>query len=182
MPDSIISIRRAGPEDAARLAEIGARTFRHTFARDNTPEDMAAYLAGAFGPALQAAELADAGTTFLIAEAGEEAVGYARLVRGPAPECIPPGSPIEIRRIYAAEAWLGQGVGAALMRACLAEAGRQQCSVIWLDVWERNERAIAFYRRWGFTQVGTQAFVLGSDVQRDLLMARPVLQAAGAEG
>lgn len=182
MPDSTISIRVAGPEDAGRLAEIGARTFRHTFARDNTPEDMAAYLAVAFGPALQAAELADAGTTFLIAEAVGEIAGYARLVRSPAPECIPAGRPIEIRRIYAAEAWLGRGVGAALMRACLREAERQQCNVIWLDVWECNERAIAFYRRWGFAEVGTQIFVLGSDLQHDLLMARRVSEPSEAAG
>lgn len=182
MPEPVVSMRTAGPLDADLLAEIGARAFRHTFARDNTPEDMAAYLAAAFGPALQAAELADPGTTFLIADIGRETVGYARLVRAPAPECIPAGRPIEIRRIYAAEAWLGRGIGAALMRACLAEAERQQCEVIWLDVWERNERAIAFYRRWGFVQVGTQAFVLGSDVQHDLLMARPVVEAATAAG
>jgi ribosomal protein S18 acetylase RimI-like enzyme len=182
MHDTIVSIRIAGPQDAGLLAEIGESTFRHTFARENTPQDMAAYLAGAFGPAHQAAELAEAGTTFLIAEAGQDAVGYARLVRAPAPECIPPGRSIEIRRIYAVSAWLGRGVGAALMRACLAEAERQGSEVIWLDVWERNERAIAFYRRWGFNQVGTQPFVLGSDLQNDLLMARPVVQAAGAEG
>lgn len=182
MLESLIAIRIAAAQDAELLAEIGARTFRRTFARDNKPEDMAAYLAAAFGPALQAAELADPGTTFLIAEVGRETVGYARLVRAPGPECIPAGRPIEIRRIYAVEAWLGRGVGAALMRACLAEAERQLSDVIWLDVWERNTRAIAFYRRWGFAEVGTQAFVLGSDVQHDLLMARPVLQAATAAG
>jgi ribosomal protein S18 acetylase RimI-like enzyme len=182
MHGSIISIRTAGPQDAGLLAKIGAQTFRHSFARDNTPEDMAAYLAGAFGTKVQAAELADAGTTFLIAEAGKQAAGYARLVRAPAPACIPPGSPIEIRRIYAVPAWLGRGVGAALMRACLAEASRQRCEVIWLDVWERNERAIAFYKRRGFVQVGTQAFVLGSDVQRDLLLARPVMEDARPAG
>ncbi|MBM3120574.1 MAG: GNAT family N-acetyltransferase [Chloroflexi bacterium] len=182
MPESLIAIRVAAAQDAELLAEIGARMFRHTFARDNTPEDMAAYLAAAFGPALQAAELADPGTTFLIAEVGRETVGYARLVRAPAPECIPAGRPIEIRRIYAAEAWLGLGVGAALMRACLAEAEHQQCSVIWLDVWERNQRAIAFYQRWRFVLVGTQEFVLGSDVQHDLLMARPVVAPATAAG
>jgi ribosomal protein S18 acetylase RimI-like enzyme len=163
MHGSIISIRTAGPQDAGLLAKIGAQTFRHSFARDNTPEDMAAYLAGAFGTKVQAA-------------------GYARLVRAPAPACIPPGSPIEIRRIYAVPAWLGRGVGAALMRACLAEASRQRCEVIWLDVWERNERAIAFYKRRGFVQVGTQAFVLGSDVQRDLLLARPVMEDARPAG
>jgi ribosomal protein S18 acetylase RimI-like enzyme len=43
---------------------------------------------------------------------------------------------------------------------------------VWLDVWERNTRAIEFYEKQGFTIVGEQDFVLGSDVQRDLLMAR----------
>jgi ribosomal protein S18 acetylase RimI-like enzyme len=56
------------------------------------------------------------------------------------------------------------------MRACLERARRLLCDVVWLDVWEKNLRAIAFYRRWGFVEVGTQAFVLGSDVQHDLLM------------
>jgi len=46
--------------------------------------------------------------------------------------------------------------------------------VLWLDVWERNSRAIAFYRKWGFVKVGTQDFRLGEDVQHDLLMARDV--------
>ena len=177
MPELAVAIRRADPQDAGLLAAIGARTFHHTFAPDNTPGDMAAYLTSAFGPAQQAAELADPGTTFLIAEAEGATAGYARLVSAPAPECIPGRRPIEIRRIYAEAAWLGRGVGAALMRACLAEAERLQGDVLWLDVWERNERAIAFYQRWGFAQVGTQAFVLGSDVQHDLLMSRPVTAA-----
>ena len=46
------------------------------------------------------------------------------------------------------------------------------CDVVWLDVWEKNLRAIEFYRRWGFVEVGTQGFVLGSDVQHDLLMQK----------
>lgn len=173
-----IRIRRGRPEDNTLLASLGERTFRDTFAKDNSPGDMAAYLAGAFGPAIQAAELADPGTTFLIAEAESETVGYARLMRGPAPACIDGEQPIEIRRIYSIRAWIGRGVGSALLRASLDEAARLGCDVIWLDVWERNERAIAFYAHWGFAEVGTQPFVIGSDIQRDLLMARRVLHAA----
>ena len=40
-------IRRGVAADAAMLAALGARTFTATFAADNTPEDMAAYLAHA---------------------------------------------------------------------------------------------------------------------------------------
>jgi len=166
-----IRLRRADDQDTALLAELGARTFQDTFGPDNTPEDMAAYLAAVFGPRQQAAELADPGTVFLIAEAYGETIGYARIKQGAAPECIAGARPIEIVRLYATLDWIGRGVGAALMRGCLAQAQLGGCDVVWLDVWERNTRAIAFYRQWGFVDVGTQLFVLGSDVQHDLLMA-----------
>jgi ribosomal protein S18 acetylase RimI-like enzyme len=43
--------------------------------------------------------------------------------------------------------------------------------VLWLGVWERNARALAFYSRWGFTEVGEMHFLLGNDPQRDLVLA-----------
>jgi GNAT superfamily N-acetyltransferase len=172
LPDPLVHIRKADAGDHDLLARLGAQTFREAFAPDNTPQDMAAYLARSFGPERQAAELADPGTTFLIAEAEAETVGYARLKLGPAPACIVAERPAEIVRLYAVAGWIGRGVGAALMRACLERAARLMCDVVWLDVWERNPRAIAFYRRWGFADVGTQDFVLGSDVQHDLLMQK----------
>jgi ribosomal protein S18 acetylase RimI-like enzyme len=174
MSQSPIHLRLASAQDSRLLAELGALTFRDTFGPDNTPEDMSAYLAAAFGPRQQAAELADPSTVFLIAEAEGETVGYARLKRGHAPACIPGARPIEVCRIYAVGAWIGRGVGAALMRGCLVQAQQRGCDVIWLDVWEKNTRAIDFYRAWGFVEVGTQPFVLGSDVQHDLLLARAV--------
>ena len=180
MPDPSLHIRTADARDGDLLAKLGAQTFRDTFAPDNTPQDMAAYLAKSFGPECQAAELADPGTTFLIAETAGEAVGYARLKLGPAPACIVGERPAEIVRLYAVTGWIGRGVGAALMQACLECAGRLKCDVVWLDVWERNQRAIEFYRRWSFVEVGTQDFVLGSDVQHDLLMQRRLAPEAAA--
>jgi ribosomal protein S18 acetylase RimI-like enzyme len=169
-----LNIRYAGPADNLLLAEIGAETFSDTFAPDNTPEDMAAYLAQSFSPEIQARELADPLCRFLIAERGPHVVGFAKLHFGPAPAAVAGRQPLEISRIYARKPWLGQGVGAALMQACLDEAARQGCDAVWLSVWQRNPRAIAFYRRWGFTEVGTAVFQLGGDPQTDWLMVRPV--------
>jgi ribosomal protein S18 acetylase RimI-like enzyme len=154
------------------LAELGRRTFRDTFAADNTDSDMATYLDGAFGERIQSAELAHADSLFLIAHVDDVAVGYARLNLGPAPSCIPGTRPVEIRRLYSDASWIGRGVGAALMTACLDTAVAHARDVVWLDVWERNRRAIAFYRKWGFEVVGEADFVVGDDVQHDLLMSR----------
>lgn len=166
------AVRHATLEDAGLLAELGARTFSETFAADNTPEDMAAYLAASFGPAQQAAELADCESTFLIAEVGGVAVGYAKLHPGTAPESVTGDNPIELVRLYVSRAFLGHGVGAALMQVCLSEAKQHGYQTLWLGVWENNHRAQAFYRKWNFHDVGTHIFQVGNDPQTDLVMER----------
>lgn len=172
MPQLVI--RRATSVDAELLADIGAETFRDTFGADNTPEDMAHYLAQSFSPEKQALELAEPGTFFLIAENEGTPAGFARIKIGEPPSAIGARVAVEISRLYARKAWIGKGVGQALMQACLEEAKRTGHDVVWLDVWERNPRAISFYSRWGFAVVGEQIFQLGHDAQRDLLMARPI--------
>jgi len=169
-----ITLRPAGPADNELLAEIGASTFADTFGPDNTPENMAAYLAASFSPARQAAELAELNSLFLIAEVDGAAQGYVRLREGPAPASVSGARPLEIVRLYARQAFIGRGVGAALMHASLAEAAQRGCDTVWLDVWEHNPRAIAFYGRWGFRKVGTAVFPLGDDLQTDLLMQKKI--------
>src|SRR5947209_3292502 len=83
-----VTIRRANPEDAGLLAELGARTFAETFAADNTSEDMVAYIAASFNLTRQTDELADTASTFFIAEVGGIAAGYAKLHTGEPEEGI----------------------------------------------------------------------------------------------
>ncbi len=165
-----VTTRLATPNDNRLVADLGARTFSAAFAADNTPEDMAAYLVTAFSPERQAAELADPSSIFLIAQVGPVPVGYAQLVEGDPPAEITGPHPIELRRIYAEKDWIGRGVGGALMQASIDEARRQGYKTMWLGVWERNTRAQAFYRRWGFERVGSHIFELGSDAQTDHIM------------
>ena len=175
--DTTLSIRRGIPEDAELLAELGARTFKETFAAENTAENMATYLASAFTPKQQAAELADPRCAYLIAEDDGVAVGYAMLRSGNTPESVS-GRAIELVRLYVSEESIGSGVGAALMKNCLDQANQLSFETLWLGVWEHNVRAQAFYRRWSFHEVGTQVFQLGSDPQRDFVMQRAVVPQA----
>ena len=174
MEKAEVSIRYATDADNFLLAELGAQTFYKTFAAANTPENMAIYLAASFSPDKQAAELADPASVFMLAEVEGVAVGYARLKQGQPPASITGLHPIEIVRLYAHKEWMGHGVGTTLMQACLDEAEKRGCDTIWLDVWEQNPRARAFYRKWGFVEVGAQTFQLGADLQHDLLLQRPV--------
>jgi diamine N-acetyltransferase len=167
---SNLIIRGGSADDAGLLAELGARTFSETFAADNTPENMAAYLDAAFSSTQQSAELADPRSTFHIAERNAVALGYAMLRSGSAPAGLTGDRPIELVRLYVLQESLGSGVGAALMHACIGEAKWRGYKTLWLGVWEHNTRAQAFYRKWNFREGGTHVFQLGADPQTDILM------------
>jgi GNAT superfamily N-acetyltransferase len=167
-------IRPARVPDAPWLADLAERTFRETYTAYNTPEDMERYVAAHFAPALQAAELADPRFVTLVAEVDGRPAGYTQLGHGPAPSCVTGPEPMEIVRFYVDRPWHGQGLAQELMGAAAAHAQGVGARTLWLGVWERNPRAIAFYRKCGFTEVGTQTFVLGADHQRDLVLERPI--------
>jgi diamine N-acetyltransferase len=175
MKNSSIHIRTANSSDVILLSEFGAKTFFDSFAADNRAEDIQAYLTAAFSLEKQAEELADPSSLFLIADIEGVIAGYARLLEGSYPQAVTGSRPIELVRIYAGKEWIGHGVGAALMEACLQEAEQRGCDTIWLGVWERNERALSFYQKWGFSAAGKQTFLLGSDLQTDVVMQRAVV-------
>ncbi len=166
----MFSIRAASSADAEALAELGVRTFRETFAKDNTPADMALYLAEHFGGELQRAELEDPAVLFLLLEAEGRPAGYVKLRRGTAN--ARGRRPLEICRFYVDRPWHGGGAALELMHAVEATAQRDGHDEVWLAVWEHNARAIRFYQKHGFARVGEQLFRLGADEQTDWVMAR----------
>ena len=165
-------LRRATSADAGSLAELAARLFEDTFGPDNDPEDMRSYLAGSFSEEKQRGEIEDpAGAVFLaLGPADQTIIGYAAMRRGTRGDGVNGERPAEVNRIYADRAWHGRGVGVALMTACVEQARAWGCDALWLAVWERNPRAIAFYEKSGFRKVGRQTFLLGHDVQHDDVM------------
>lgn len=165
-----MNIRYGTTADARMLSELGAKTFYDTFAKDNTPENINAYLRESFSPDIQFHELSQPEVVFLIAESGGIPTGYAHLILDSRDETIQGSRPLEIRRIYASQEYLGKGVGKELMLATIHEARRRGCDCIWLGVWEKNQRAIDFYKKWGFREVGTHLFSVGDDPQNDFVM------------
>lgn len=172
MPPS--TIRRAAVSDAPVLAELAARTFAETFGPDNSPEDLDAHLRTSYGVAQQTAELEDPDAVALLAFRGEELAGFAQVRRKPAPSCVTGERPIELHRFYLARSAHGTGLAAPLMLAARAAAQELGGLHMWLGVWERNPRAIAFYLKAGFVQVGSHVFMVGGDPQTDWVLVSPL--------
>ena len=170
-----VTTRRGLPDDAARISAFAARVFHESFAADNDPGDMAAYMASAFTPERQRDELADPANTWVLAESDGELVGYALIKRGEdAPECVTVKPSAELSRLYVDRRWHGAGIAQRLMNGALEDAWDRRARGLWLGVWEHNVRAVRFYAKHGFVDIGSHEFVLGSDVQTDRVMWRRI--------
>ncbi len=169
-----VRIRRAEENDALALSVLAERTFRAAFADTNTPANMQLHCARSYGQALQLAEIRDSGRETWVAESDSRLVAYVQLRLDAASPMISGERPVEIQRFYVAASHHGTGLAHELMAHVLARADVVGSAALWLGVWERNPRALAFYRKWGFDVVGEHAFKLGDDPQRDLIMRRAI--------
>jgi len=167
-----VLLRRATAADVAALTELSRRTFIDTYAAHNHPEHLDLYLRQSLTEADWRAELSTPGSVVLLAEAADALVGYTQVRQGFVPDCVRTRVPVELARIYVAREFQGSGVGGVLMAGALEEAALREGTGLWLGVWQKNERAIAFYRRWQFEIVGTQFFPMGPELQEDWVMLR----------
>ena len=165
------ALRLALPGDAPSLAILAERTFRDAFGARNSPENMDLHCAKYFGPDIQLREIRDRGIVTTVADDKGTLVAFTQLRIACKSPAVTAARPAELSRIYVAAEWQGRGVAQALMERARADAARAGCDCLWLGVWEHNPKAMAFYRKFGFEVVGTQAFMLGRERQRDLVMS-----------
>ena len=165
------TIREAGTDDAAALALIGAATFLETFAGILDGDAIVGHCAAQHNEIAYRAHLA-VGARAWIAEAqpGGAPIGFA-LVGKPDLAAAEEGD-IELKRIYSLSRFHGTGLGTALMAQALEAASG--CRRLLLGVYARNERALAFYRKQGFADLGTRQFNVGGKLYDDFVLARPL--------
>ena len=163
-----VTFRDAGPEDAAILADLGRRTFTETFGHLYKPEDLAAFLLS-HSEEKWHAELSDPAFSVRLAEDAGVPAGYAK-IGPPTLPFEPRGRSTELRQFYLLKPWHGTGASHALMRWAIAEAKKREAEDLYLSVFVDNHRARRFYERYGFTFVGTYAFVVGNHEDEDHVM------------
>jgi ribosomal protein S18 acetylase RimI-like enzyme len=105
-------------------------------------------------------------------------VGYAMICEPDFPTLdLQPGD-TELKRIYLFSRFRGpsaghaHGVGQALMDAAIADARALGRTRLLLGTHNGNTRAIAFYRRNGFVEVGTRTFLVGTQQCCDSIFGR----------
>ena len=160
--------RDATPADAALMADIGARSFVETFGHLYSKENLDAFLQN-HSEANWLGELEDPRFSVRIAEVDGQAVGFAK-VGPPSLPFEPRGSSAELRQLYVLKPWQGEGIAHDLMGWVIDRAKALGAKDLYLSVFVDNHRARRFYERYGFTFVGTYAFMVGSHEDEDHVM------------
>ena len=167
---SQIEIKKASISDLEIIQEISKQTFLETFANVNTPENMENYIRENFNSVQVASEINNPESEFYLAALKNETIGYLKLNFGNAQTEIFNKQAMEIHRIYVLKAFLGKKIGQLLLDEAIKIANQNGVDSIWLGVWEDNHRALQFYSKNGFLEFDKHIFILGNDVQTDLLM------------
>ncbi|HTS87214.1 MAG TPA: GNAT family N-acetyltransferase [Gemmatimonadales bacterium] len=168
-PPPGLQIRVATSTDAPLLSALAERTFRAAFGPANRPEDLELHVRTHYSPEIMAREVVEPGAVTLLALVSEVPAGYAQLRSQDPPLPLGPRG-LMLQRFYLEPEWIGRGIAGPLMEAVRVAARARGASYLWLTVWQENPRAIAFYRKCGFEQVGTATFTVGTDPQQDWVM------------
>ena len=167
-----LELRKCTINDVEILSEFAKLNFYNAFAHMNTKEDMEAYLAEAFNKEKLSSQLCDAYSNIYFLYCDSQLAGYLKLNEAPSQTDINDVDSLEIERIYVAQEYQGKGLGQYLMDRAVSFAKKCNKKYVWLSVWQKNEKAIRFYRKNGFCETGTHSFVVGDDVQTDYIMRK----------
>jgi diamine N-acetyltransferase len=170
-----INIKKCTLEDSRKLQEISYETFNETFKHQNSPENMNAYLERAFNLKQLEKELSNISSQFFFVYFNNEVAGYLKVNTNDAQSEEMGAESLEIERIYIKSKFQKYGLGKYLLNKAMEIAMERNKKKIWLGVWEKNENAVAFYKKMGFVQTGAHSFYMGDEEQMDFIMTKTLI-------
>ena len=165
-----LKLNKATLTDIALLQKVARQTFYETFIAVNTEENVNKYLDESFSASKLTAELNDRNAEFYFAAMNDNIIGYLKLNFGSSQTELKDDKAMEIERIYVIQEFHGKKAGQLLFKKAVEIARQNNAEYLWLGVWEKNMRAINFYRKNGFVEFDRHIFKLGDERQTDLMM------------
>lgn len=164
-----MEIKRVKMEDVKQLSELSKLTFKQTFAKVNTQEDIQNYLNDNLSVEQLSREVNNSCSEFYFIQDENETYGFIKLNTNDAQSEKMADSWLELERIYMTKAAQGKGLGQKLLDFTIARATELGKKTVWLGVWEENKLAINFYEKNRFSPFSEHIFKLGADEQKDIL-------------
>ncbi|MFC5498582.1 GNAT family N-acetyltransferase [Caenimonas terrae] len=167
-----VSLRLGRRSDALTVAALSVQVFLDTYATAGVRPDLAREAFREYSEQAFVERLSMSGCRFVLAEAQDALLGFAEVQceSRKAPGAAPRG--FELVRLYVQPQAQRAGVGSALLREAEKIASSAHSPAIWLTVWEENVRALAFYARSGYADVGATDYMFEGKAYGNRVVAK----------
>jgi ribosomal protein S18 acetylase RimI-like enzyme len=168
-----IHIRQWATSDIPCIREITWTTWLDTYGSFIPEEDMRGYYEEQYDAAALEDLMRRPGVEGCVAEVTGEAAGYLK-THDESSE-----GRFYVSSVYVLPRFQGVGVGSRLMGAAEERARVLGRPALWLGVMVQNLRALAWYRKQGFTFVEELPFTMGTTTVNHLIGFKPVFALPG---
>ena len=172
MINKSLDISRIEPDELGALRDFAEHTFRVAWQHDNEPGHFEAYCRTAFTTEKLLAEMTAPGAEFYFVRRNGKRVAYLKLKLHCTPADWQEGPALQLERIYVAPDEQGTGLGSHLLAFTETRARATGAAWVWLSVWQKAPRSVAFYQKNGYEIFGVETFWIGDDPQSDWLMRK----------
>ncbi len=165
----MIAITEATEADLSLIQDIAHRTWPDTFRSILSPVQINYMLDMMYSPEALKAQINEKNHIFLLAKEGGDYLGYVSY------ELNYQNEPLtKIHKLYLLPISQGKGVGRLLIDSVADVAKRHANNRLGLNV-NRNNRAVQFYERMGFSIVGQETIDIGDGFLMDDFVMKKLL-------
>ena len=154
-------IRKARPSDCLDLAALSLQVWLHTYAIQGLRAKLSHYALSTFTEHHFQQILSNPACQIWVYRQEEHLVGFISVDLDSTFNDEDYG--YEVTTLYVSEHFQGQGVGSKL----LDEVKVQHGASFWLSAWVNNQKAIDFYQKYGFKNVGELNFELEGELHQN---------------
>ena len=150
-------IRKANKTDSINLAALSIQVWLHTYASEGIRKEISSFALKTFTEEYFNNLLNDPNYRILVFIKENHLVGYILAHLDSFWQDQSNG--YEVDKLYVQEHFQGKGIG----RKLLSELAVRYGGTFWLSTWVHNEKAINFYKHFGFIDIGHTYFELDKD-------------------
>ena len=171
----MIKIKTAKEEDTDVLALLGRLTWTESHGHYiDDKNDVSKYLNENFSVSKIKQEINDPKKLFYIIYVNDLPVGYGKLIVNATQESVASQNSCQLQRIFILNEFIPLKIGQQLLSFLVEQAKALQLDTMWLTVYIKNNRAIRFYEKNEFKNVGDINFVVNGKEYENIVFSKNI--------
>ncbi|WP_407556925.1 GNAT family N-acetyltransferase [Winogradskyella sp. 4-2091] len=164
-----ISFGKAKLSDSLRISVLLKTVYIQTYAVDGVTFEFANFITKRFSTENIISTIKEKPSRLIIAYQNGNPIGVAEIIYDSTCPIRKTSVP-ELSKLYVLERFYGKGIGYGLINETEKEVRQNGFAEFNLEVYIKNDRAIAFYKRQGYTSIGNVDFPMESNTYENLVM------------